>query len=68
MTHIETHHTTEREHKALRDNTGKDCAKAGGWFAALAKRVKPNEKVGSVLSEAQLQKLCGGNKPVGRRA
>lgn len=43
--------------KALRDNTGKDCAQVGGLCAKLVKRVKPNEKVGSVLSEAQLQKL-----------
>lgn len=43
--------------KALRDSTGKDCAKAGGWFAKLAEQVKPNQTVGAVMSEDQVRKL-----------
>lgn len=43
--------------KALRDCTGKECATAGGWLAKIAKRVKPSEKVGAVLSDTQLKTL-----------
>lgn len=43
--------------KALRDATGRDCAKAGGWFAAIAERVKPGQKVGAAMSEADLRAL-----------
>ena len=43
--------------KPLRECTGKDCAKAGGWLSKLAKKVKPNQKVGDVLSEAQVKRL-----------
>lgn len=43
--------------KALRDSTGKECAKAGGWLSALAKRVQPNQKIGAVLSEADVRKV-----------
>lgn len=43
--------------KPLRDSTGKDCAKAGGWLAKIAAKIKPNEIVGKALSEAQVRKL-----------
>lgn len=43
--------------KQLRDSTGKDCAKAGGWLIKIAKAVKPAQKVGEVLSEADVRKL-----------
>jgi hypothetical protein len=43
--------------KALRDCTGKDCTKFGGWLANIAKKVKPTEKVGDVLSESEVRKL-----------
>lgn len=43
--------------KALRDSTGKDCAKAGGWLAAIAKKIKPADIVGKVLSEAEVRQL-----------
>jgi hypothetical protein len=43
--------------KVLREATGADCAKAGGWFAAIAKKVKPKQVVGAVLSEEQLQAM-----------
>lgn len=43
--------------KALRDSTGKDCAKAGGWLAAIAKKIKPADIVGKVLSEAEVREL-----------
>lgn len=40
--------------KPLKDCTGKDCAKAGGWLAAIAGKVKPAQKVGLVLSEEDI--------------
>jgi hypothetical protein len=43
--------------KLLRDSTGKDCAKAGGWLAKIAKTIKPTDVVGKVLSESQIRKL-----------
>lgn len=43
--------------KTLREATGADCARAGGWFAAISKAVKPKQIVGEVLSEAQLKRM-----------
>lgn len=43
--------------KALRDSTGKECAKAGGWLSKIATKVKPSQKVGAALSEAQVRAL-----------
>lgn len=43
--------------KRLGDSTFADCAKAGGWFAKLARSGKPGQIVGKVLTEAQLKKL-----------
>lgn len=43
--------------KTLRESTGKDCTKAGGWFSKLARKVRPNQIVGRVLSEAEVRKL-----------
>lgn len=43
--------------KPLAECTGKDCAKAGGWLAKIAAKIKPNEKVGAVLSETQVRKI-----------
>lgn len=43
--------------KALRDCTGAECAKAGGWLSAVAAKVKPGQKVGAALSEADVRKL-----------
>lgn len=40
--------------KALRDATGADCAKAGGFFAEVAKTIKPTQVVDRHLSEADL--------------
>jgi hypothetical protein len=45
--------------KKLRDCTGKDCAKAGGLYAKIAGRVKPNQIVGQVLTEDQIRKMWG---------
>jgi hypothetical protein len=45
--------------KSLRDCTGKDCAKAGGWLAKLAAKVKPAQKVGDALSEKEVRALFG---------
>lgn len=43
--------------KALRDSTGDDCARAGGWFARIAEQVNPDQTVGAVMSEDQLRDL-----------
>jgi hypothetical protein len=43
----------------LRDSTGADCARAGGWLANIAKVVKKDQIVGKVLSEAQVKKFFG---------
>lgn len=43
--------------KALRDCTGAECKRAGGWFAKIAAKIKPAEKVGNVLSEQDLRNL-----------
>ena len=45
--------------KPLRDSTGKDCAKAGGWLSKIAAKIKPNEVVGKTLSETQVRRLMG---------
>lgn len=44
--------------KLLRDAKFKDCAKAGGWFAKIAKMGKPDQVVGRTISEAQLRKVA----------
>ena len=43
--------------KHLRDATGADCTKAGGWFTRIASVVKPSQRVGEILSENEIQKL-----------
>lgn len=43
--------------KALRDATGAECAKAGGFFEAVAKAIKPTQVVDRHLSEADLQNI-----------
>jgi hypothetical protein len=47
--------------KRLRDCTGRDCTrlskKIGPWLMRIAEKVKPNEIVGKVLTEAQVQSL-----------
>lgn len=43
--------------KLLRDCTGTECARFGGWFKLIAKAIKPTEKVGKQLSETDLQNL-----------
>lgn len=44
--------------KPLRDCTGSECAQVGGWLTKIANRVKPNDVVGTVLTETQVRKLC----------
>jgi hypothetical protein len=41
----------------LRNATGAECARAGGWFQQIASAVKPNQIVGKVLSERDVQNL-----------
>jgi uncharacterized protein YfaP (DUF2135 family) len=43
--------------KTLRDSTGADCAKAGGWLTKIAGKVNARQRVGNVLSEEQVRKL-----------
>lgn len=39
----------------LRDSTFGECATAGGFFAKLAKKGQPHERVGAVLSEKEVR-------------
>jgi hypothetical protein len=43
--------------KPLRDCTGRDCARFGGWYQRLADRVGPRKLVGNVLSEQDVRKF-----------
>ncbi len=43
--------------KTLRHATGADCAKAGGFYAEVAKHLKPTEVVDRHLTEANLQDI-----------
>ena len=43
--------------KKLAEATFKECAEAGGWFARVAKKGKPSEIVGRVLTEQDLRKI-----------
>ena len=43
--------------KALRDATGAECARAGGWFTKISAKVSARQRVGSVLSEDQVRKI-----------
>ncbi|QUS40542.1 hypothetical protein RPMA_18160 [Tardiphaga alba] len=43
--------------KLLRDSKFKDCAKAGGWFAKIAKMGKPDQVVGRTVSEETLRAI-----------
>ena len=43
--------------KTLAQSTGAECVRAGGWFAAIGKRIKASEIVGNVLDEQTLQRM-----------
>lgn len=43
--------------KALRDATGDECAKAGGFFSEVAKHLKPTQVVDRHLREGDLQNI-----------
>lgn len=43
--------------KALRDATGAECAKAGGFYSEIAKHIKPTQVVDRHLSEGDLQNI-----------
>jgi hypothetical protein len=43
--------------KPLRDCTGAECAKSGGWLTRIAAMIKPSDIVGKFLSEAQVREL-----------
>lgn len=43
--------------KALRDATGAECAKAGGFYAEVSKRIRPTQVVDRHLSEGDLQNI-----------
>lgn len=43
--------------KALRDATGAECAKAGGFFTEVSKAIKPTQVVDRHLAEGDLQNI-----------
>lgn len=43
--------------KALRDATGAECAKAGGFYSEVAKAIKPTQVVDRHLKEGDLQNI-----------
>jgi response regulator RpfG family c-di-GMP phosphodiesterase len=43
--------------KLLRDCTGRDCKRFGGWYQRFAEKVGPRKPVGDVLSEQDVRKL-----------
>lgn len=43
--------------KLLRDSTGADCVKAGGFYAAVGKAIKPQQVVDRQLTEGDLQNI-----------
>ena len=43
--------------KKLRDATGADCARAGGFYAEISKHIKPTQVVDKHLTEANLQDI-----------
>lgn len=48
--------------KLLRDCTGAECIRFGGWMADVGKALKPNQKVGARLTETDLHNLYGRNR------
>lgn len=43
--------------KRLRNCTGRECAKFGGFYGRIAKKVGPTKRVGEVLDEKQVRAL-----------
>jgi hypothetical protein len=43
--------------KKLRDATFRECTEAGGWWIKIGKKGKPNQIVGKVLSEKDIQAI-----------
>lgn len=43
--------------KPLRDCTGAECRRFGGWYQKLAERVPARKHVGDVLNEAEVKKI-----------
>lgn len=43
--------------KALRDSTGAECKRAGGFFREVAKHIRPTQVVDKHMSEADLQNI-----------
>lgn len=43
--------------KKLREATGAECAKAGGFYAEIAKHIKPTQVVDKHMSEADLRNV-----------
>lgn len=56
--------------KKLRDCTGAECAKAGGFYTEVSKHIKATEIVDKHLSERNLQDLYSrfSSKPASRRS
>lgn len=49
--------------KRLRDCTGKDCRKAGGWLTKIASMINAKDIVGQVMSESDLRRIFKEEKP-----
>jgi hypothetical protein len=43
--------------KKLRDSTGGECLVIGGWLGTVGSRMKPDQTVGEVFKEKQLQQI-----------
>jgi hypothetical protein len=43
--------------KSLRDSTGKDCAKAGGWLTKIAEKIGAKQRVGAALTEEEVRSI-----------
>ena len=48
---------SKNKKKLLRECSGAECLKAGGWLVSIAKAIKSTEIVGDVLSESKIRKL-----------
>jgi len=46
--------------KRLRDCTCEECRRMGGWLMALAKKGLPKQRIGDVVSEADVRKAASG--------
>ena len=43
--------------RSLRESSGEDCERAGGWLSQVAKKIQPGQIVGDVMTEEQVRRL-----------